>query len=135
MDYLTLGLGSLTSIVTEVDVSAWGHRVTLSCQYNPGSEDRLSTITFHAALARETPNPLLMCLFNGCTSSVLLQKKRPHRAGTLLNTAGSHIFGLQLSRGAGSLAPGVPRPQGLPLPDPRGRALLAGLARSTTRAC
>lgn len=76
MDYLTLGLGSLTSIVTEVDVSAWGHRVTLSCQYNPGSEDRLYTITFHAALARETPNPLLMCLFDGCTSSVLLAKEK-----------------------------------------------------------
>lgn len=46
MDYIALGLGSLTSIVTAVDAGVWDRTVTLSCRYNPGGEDRPYTITF-----------------------------------------------------------------------------------------
>ena len=35
MDYVKLGLGNATSIVTAIDVSDWGTEVTLSCLYDP----------------------------------------------------------------------------------------------------
>lgn len=38
-DYNLLGLGGLTSLITNVKVSAWGNEVSIECVYNP--EERL----------------------------------------------------------------------------------------------
>ncbi|MCU0542884.1 MAG: hypothetical protein MUE44_11915 [Oscillatoriaceae cyanobacterium Prado104] len=38
-DYNLLGLGGLTSLITNVKVSAWGNEVAIECVYNP--EERL----------------------------------------------------------------------------------------------
>lgn len=38
MDYLKIGLGNLSSIVVGVDISDWGHKLTLMCVYNPNSK-------------------------------------------------------------------------------------------------
>ena len=38
-DYNLLGLGGLTSLVTNVKVSLWGNEVLIECVYNP--EERL----------------------------------------------------------------------------------------------
>lgn len=38
-DYNLLGLGGLTSLITNVKVSSWGNEVSIECVYNP--EERL----------------------------------------------------------------------------------------------
>ena len=38
-DYNLLGLGSFTSLITNVKVSSWGNEVSIECVYNP--EERL----------------------------------------------------------------------------------------------
>jgi hypothetical protein len=39
-DYHLLRLGDLTSLITSVNVSLWGNRVSVECVYNP-TEERL----------------------------------------------------------------------------------------------
>ena len=35
MDYVKLGLGKATSVITNIEIANWGHTITISCLYDP----------------------------------------------------------------------------------------------------
>lgn len=46
-DYKLLGLGELTSLITDVEISHWGTEVMLKCVYAPRGERLPYQLTFH----------------------------------------------------------------------------------------
>jgi hypothetical protein len=46
-DYQELGLGELTSLVTQVSLGAWGSQLSLRCLYDPAGERLPYLVTFH----------------------------------------------------------------------------------------